>query len=99
MHRSGNLLVLGSVELTLILVVVPSYRLRITVLLSSGYRPTVEGLPNIRSSFTTHNSNTFILVKLSAKFLTAPVRSYLAAREVELAAVAMEVVVWVGEAG
>ena len=45
--------IIQSVELTSILV--PSHRLRIMALLSSGCRATVEGLPNVRSSSTTHS--------------------------------------------
>ena len=48
---------LSSVEITSVLVVVPSHRLRIMALLSFGYRATVEGLPNVHSSSTTHNSD------------------------------------------
>ena len=52
-HRSDNLYVLSSVELTSVLVVVPSHRLRITALLSSGCKATVEGLPNVHGYSTT----------------------------------------------
>ena len=38
-------------------IMVPSQRLRTTVLLSSGYRATVESWPNVRSSSTTRNSD------------------------------------------
>ena len=56
-HRScRQFIILSSVELTSILVVVLSHRLRIMAVLSSGYRATVESLPNVHSSSTTHNS-------------------------------------------
>ena len=45
--------IIQSVELTSILV--PSHRLRIMALLSSGCRATVEGLPKVQSSSTTHS--------------------------------------------
>ena len=44
--------IIQSVELTSILVL--SHRLRIMALLSSGCRGTVEGLPKVQSSSTTH---------------------------------------------
>ena len=55
MHTMVDLfpIVLISVELTSILVVIPSHRLKITALLSFGYRETVEGLPNVDSSSAT----------------------------------------------
>ena len=40
-----------------VLVVVPSHRLRITALLSSGCKATVEGLPDVHGYSTTHNSD------------------------------------------
>jgi len=45
--------IIQSVELTSILV--PSRRLRIMAVLSPGCRATVEGVPNVRSSSTTHS--------------------------------------------
>ena len=45
-----HVLVLSTVELTSILI--PSYRLRVTALLSSGCRGTVESLSSVRSSST-----------------------------------------------
>ena len=49
------ILTLSSVALTSILA--HSHRLRITALLSSGCKATVEGLSNVQSSSTTHNSD------------------------------------------
>ena len=46
-----TIIALSSVELTSILV--PSHRLRIMALLSSGCRATVDGLTNVQSSSTT----------------------------------------------
>ena len=50
-----------SVELTSILVVAYSHWLRITALLSSGCKATVEGLSNVHSSSTTHNDRATLM--------------------------------------
>ena len=60
MHHS-DILVLSSVELTSILVVAHSHRLRIMALLSSGCKATVEGLSNVHSSSTTHNDRATLM--------------------------------------
>ena len=62
MHTMVDLfpIVLISVELTSVLVVIPSHRLRITVLLSFSYRETVEGLPNVDSSSTTQQWQNYL---------------------------------------
>ena len=55
MHLTSSVAqtIIQSVELTSILV--PSRRLRIIALLSSGCRATVESVSNVRSSSTTHS--------------------------------------------
>ena len=50
-----TIIALSSVELTSILV--PSHRLRIMALLSSGCRATVDGLTNVQSSSTAQQSS------------------------------------------
>ena len=65
--------------------VVPSDRLRITALFSSGFRATVEGLPNVHGSSTTHNSDRATsmdgncmccVVKVQSNFHFRSIKSY-----------------------